>query len=285
MNAWEGVFAHLDLRPKKPRTSGITMVIDKGQGLAATCDLLELAGDYIDHWKLSFGTSALMSETLLRDKIALLRARDICVYPGGTLAEYAVVTGRYREFVQRARALGFNGLEISDGTISFSPSTRRDAIRYALDMEFEVVSEVGKKHPADQPGARALAELALADIDSGARWVVVEGRESGKGVGVYDADGRVHEQDVDTIVSALDGHLQALIWEAPLKCHQAYFILRLGGDVSLGNIQPGEVLATEALRVGLRFETLGAVVTDREPNALSVAGCRSRLDYLNLAGS
>lgn len=283
MKAWSDVFTHVDERSSQPRTAGVTMVIDKCQGPNATEDLLAMAGDFIDHWKLSFGTSALMDEALLRDKIAMVRERDIVVYPGGTLTEYAIVHGVCLDYIQRAKVLGFNGIEISDGTIYLEPSARRDAIHFALDLGLTVVAEVGKKDPRRQPTAGALAEQALADFESGAAWVIVEARESGKGVGVYGADGNVHEQDVDALVDALNSHLEKLIWEAPLKNQQEYFILRFGADVSLGNIQPRDVLAVEALRAGLRFETLRSLVEKMErEEPLSLSERISRLAYLKL---
>lgn len=264
MKAWSDVFPHLNERSRKPRGAGVTMMIDKGQGPDATADVLDMTGDYIDQWKLSFGTSALMDEPILRDKVARVRERNILVYPGGTLTEYAIVRGRWREFIQRAHALGFNGVEVSDGTINLSPETRREAIRFALDLGLTVVAEVGKKDPRHQPQAEELAEQALADFESGALWVIVEARESGKGVGIYDADGHVNDQDVDILTTALNSRLPHLIWEAPLKNQQEYFILRFGPDVSLGNIQPRDVLGVEALRAGLRFETLKPLVEQME---------------------
>jgi phosphosulfolactate synthase len=256
MKPWENVFTNLNDHCCKPRRTGATMMIDKCQGPKATADVLAMTGDYIDHWKLSFGTSALLDEDLLRDKIASVREHEILVYPGGTLTEYAIFRGACRPFIRRAKELGFNGIEISDGTIHLSASARRDAIRFALDQGLTVVSEVGKKDVAQQPSAEELAEQALADFDSGAAWVIVEARESGKGVGIYREDGSVDEEDVNVIASALNSHLGRLIWEAPLKHQQEYFIVRFGPDVSLGNIQPRDVLGVEALRAGLRFETL-----------------------------
>ena len=264
MKAWADVFTHLDERSRKPRAAGVTMIIDKCQGPSATADLLATTGDYIDHWKLSFGTSALLDEDLLRDKIAMVKEHDTLVYPGGTLTEYAIVRGKCRDFIRRARDLGFNGVEISDGTIHLSPGARRDAIHFALDLGLTVVAEVGKKDPREQPYAEELADLALADFESGAAWVIVEARESGKGIGIYDKDGSVQERDVHTITAALNSQLTRLIWEAPLKNQQEYFILRFGPDVSLGNIQPRDVLAVEALRAGLRFETLQPLVEQME---------------------
>ena len=262
--AWAPVFSDVDPRSRKPRTAGVTMVIDKCQGPGATVDLLAMAGEYIDHWKLSFGTSALLEEDLLRDKIARVRDKGTLIYPGGTLTEYAIVRGACRDYMRRAHSLGFNGIEISDGTIHLSPAIRRDVIRFALDLGLVVVAEVGKKDPREQPSAEALAEQALADFEAGASWVIVEARESGKGVGVYGEDGSVHEQDVDIIATALNSHLDRLIWEAPLKNQQEYFILRFGPDVCLGNIQPRDVLGVEALRAGLRFETLRPLIEKLE---------------------
>ncbi len=264
MKAWADVFSHLNDRSRKPRAAGVTMIIDKCQGLTNMADLLALTGDYVDHWKLSFGTSALLDDDVLRQKITLARDNDLLVYPGGTLTEYAVLKGVYPEFVRRTCELGFSGLEISDGTIHIPPDVRRELIGLALEAGLTVVSEVGKKDPREQPSAAKLAEQALLDFESGASWVIVEARESGKGVGVYGADGSVHEGDVDTIAAMLNSHLDRLIWEAPLKNQQEYLILRFGPDVGLGNIQPREVLATEALRAGLRFETLRPLVEKME---------------------
>ncbi len=281
MKAWASVFPRLDDRSRKPRAAGLTMLIDKGQGPQAAADLLAQGADYIDHWKLSFGTSALLDEDCLRDKIARVKERDILVYPGGTLTEYAIVRGKCREFFVRALELGFNGVEISDGTIQLPAPTRREMIQVARDLGLTVVAEVGKKDPRRQPQARILAELAQADFEAGADWVIVEARESGKGVGVFDSDGRVTEHDVDTIVTALNSHLGCLIWEAPLKTQQEYFILRFGPDVSLGNIQPGDLLGLEALRAGLRFETLQPLVEQMEregsPDIPSLADRVSRM--------
>jgi phosphosulfolactate synthase len=264
MKPWADVFDRLNERCCKPRHIGVTMMIDKCQGPKATSDVLAMTGDYIDQWKLSFGTSALLDEDLLRDKIAMVRAHNILVYPGGTLTEYAIVRGKCRPFIRRAKELGFNGIEISDGTIHLSRQARHDAIRFALDLGLTVIAEVGKKDPRQQPSAEDLADQALADFESGASWVILEARESGKGVGVYGADGSVHEQDVSLIANALEGRRDRLIWEAPLKDQQEYFIVRFGPDVSLGNIQPRDVLGVEALRAGLRFETLRNLIEKME---------------------
>ncbi len=265
--ARRSIFPELDSRRAKPRKTGITMMLDKCQGLGATQEVLALSGDYIDHWKLSYGTSALLDEKLLRNKIESIRARDVLVYPGGTLAEYAIVQGVCRDYMRHAVELGFNGIEISDGTIDLAPRARRDTIRFALDLGLTVVTEIGKKDPGKQPPIEVLAEQALADFDAGASWVTVEARESGRGVGVFDEDGTVVEEDVERLAALLAGRIDRIVWESPLKRQQDYFIHRFGPNVCLGNIQPRDVLALEALRAGLRFETFRTVAEQLEVTA------------------
>ncbi len=254
--AWEPLFPASEFRSRKPRRKGVTMILDKCHGLRASEDLLETAGDYVDHWKHSYGTSTFLDEDLLRRKIAMARESDMLVYPGGTLAECAILQGRCRDYMRHALALGFNAVEVSDGTIEHAPRARRDAMLFALDLGLTVVAEVGKKDPDRQPSLERLAEQALADFGAGAAWVIIEARESGRGVGVFDDEGSVVTDRVEKIAGLLKDHQDRLIWEAPFKNQQEYFILRFGPDVGLGNIPPRDVLSLEALRSGLRFETL-----------------------------
>lgn len=262
--AWTSVFGNLDAHIPKPRTTGITMLLDKYLGPSAVSDYLHLMGDYIDHWKLTFGTSALMDEDRLREKIATVRTHDILVYPGGTLTEVAIARGVCRDYMRHTLDLGFNGVEISDGTIRLSSAARHDTIQCALDLGLTVVAEVGKKDPAQQQAPEKLAEQALVDLESGAAWVIIEARESGRGIGVYADDGAVRGDDVEAMTSLLGAHGDRVIWEAPLKRQYEYFILRYGPNVCLGNIAPGDVLAVEAMRVGLRFETFQREVDEYE---------------------
>ena len=148
--AWGNLL--IDLAPNrehaKPRRRGVTMILDRCQGLVATNDVLEMVGEYIDHVKLSFGTSVLLNEAFIRRKNELVRAYNIDIYPGGTLAEVMLVQGVYPEYLKRAKMLGFTAIEVSDGTITMSRQVRHDAITRALDAGFKVISEVGKKDPA-----------------------------------------------------------------------------------------------------------------------------------------
>ncbi len=256
VRAYAGVIRPpLQERARKPRSTGQTMVIDKGLGLSQTRALLELAGEYIDFIKLGFGTAALYPERLLREKVALIRGRGVEPYPGGTFFEVAVLQGRLEAFLVATWELGFRTVEVSDGTIDLCPREREQAIRTARALGFTVITEVGKKDGArelDPAAARAQVE---ADLAAGAAKVILEGRESGKGAGVYDGEGRLRPGILEELVAGLPDP-GAVMWEAPLKAQQQELIARFGPNVNLGNVAPDEVIALEALRCGLRGDTL-----------------------------
>jgi phosphosulfolactate synthase len=263
--AWANVVEGLLTgRTQPPRKNGVTMVIDKGHGPTMTADMLEMSGDLIDHWKCTFGTSAFVPSDVLRRKLLYLTAQGILTYPGGTLLEVAIVRGSCRTFMQHAHTLGFSAVEISDGTIPLPPHRRRNVIRCALDHGLTAITEVGKKDPKLQPTAIELADQALQDLEWGAEWVTVESRESGKGIGIYDDHGAVRAEEVATITERMGTQIDRLIWEAPLKDQQVFLIQQFGPNVNLGNIPTGEVLALEALRAGLRFETFYRIATELE---------------------
>jgi phosphosulfolactate synthase len=256
---WQGVWgldAAVDRRLQRPRERGITMVIDTGLGRMETADVLDLAAPHIDHWKFAFGTSALMSLPLLRQKLELLAEHDVLTYPGGTLLEAAIVQQHCRVYMRRARELGFRAVEISDGTISLPPDRRKRVIACACDAGLVAITEVGKKDPAQQPDAATLAEQALKDIEWGAAWVIVEARESGCGIGIYDDSGALRGDFLEEVTRRVGPAIDRLIWEAPRKDQQAALVGRFGANVNLGNIATRETLALEALRSGLRYETL-----------------------------
>jgi phosphosulfolactate synthase len=261
-SGWRGVWtldAMVDRRIRRPRATGVTMVIDTGIGLSAMADILELAGDHVDQWKFGFGTTALMPRAALEAKLALLRARDILAYPGGTLLEAAVVQEHCRVFMQRAVELGFTAVEISEGTIDLPAERRRRMIDCARNAGLTPITEVGRKDPKRQPDAEELAQQTLRDLDWGAAFVIIEGRESGRNVGIYDRSGDIREPFLEDIVRLVGDAAMRLIWEAPDRAQQACLICRFGANVSLGNIAPQDCLALEALRCGLRFETFQAL--------------------------
>lgn len=255
--AWDAIVGNLiGDRTAKPRAAGVTMVMDTGVGLGQLRDTLELAGHCIDHWKFGFGTSVFHEKSTLQDKLEMLAEYDVLTFPGGTLLEVALVERHCRDYMKHAKALGFGAVEISDGTIPMPAFRRKNIIRCALDAGLVPITEVGKKDPRRQPSAAQIAEQALQDLEQGARWVVMEGRESGRAVGIYDDCGRVIDGAVEEIGLLVGEATDRLVWEAPLKEQQSYLIHKFGTNVGLGNIHPGQILAVESLRSRLRFDTL-----------------------------
>ena len=231
------------------------MVIDKGLGLNVVDDLMQVAAPAIDVLKLTFGTSAFFSHDVLKEKVRTVTAHGVYCMPGGTFQEVAIWQGALDRYLDRARELGFNAIEVSDGTIEMDARTRADAISKAVKAGFRVLSEVGKKDPADAQPMSALAEVVNADLDGGAFMVIMEAREAGKGVGIYDASGLPKEAEIEAFLRGVRDPAR-ILWEAPLGPQQRYLVLRFGPNVSLGNVVPEDILALEALRCGLRGDTL-----------------------------
>ncbi|MFQ5721791.1 MAG: phosphosulfolactate synthase [Candidatus Aminicenantales bacterium] len=254
--AWENVIeTPAGPRASKPRTSGLTMVIDKGLGLHHLKDLIQVAGEYIDIIKLTFGTSAFYDEDLLKEKNSLITSAGMEVMPGGTFLEVAVWQQALDAYLKRAQQLGFSAIEVSDGTIDIPLKMRKRIIEKCQNKGFKVITEVGKKDPEEILPISLVHELIREDLKSGAFKVIIEAREAGRSVGIFDQEGKIKEEEVDHIVAGVD-NVNNLIWEAPLKHQQQALIIRFGPDVNLGNIPPEEVLALEALREGLRGDTL-----------------------------
>lgn len=245
-------------RITKPRKNGITMMLDKGMGLNAVEDLLEVSGEYIDLAKFGWGTSALHTKDLIQKKAEMYLSCDTIPYPGGTLFELAYLKNKFDEFLDESDKLGFKAIEISDGSTNISLEDRREVISKAKDMGFLVISEVGKKNPNDDHKLNIDNRINLIkfDIDAGADKVIIESREGGKDIGIYDECGNVKEDELEALAKA---NGEKLIWEAPLKNQQTYLILKFGANVNLGNIAPEEVTALETMRRGLRGDTLGKV--------------------------
>lgn len=245
-------------RITKPRKNGITMMLDKGMGLNAVEDLLEVSGEYVDLAKFGWGTSALHNRDLIKKKAEMYLSYDVIPYPGGTLFELACLKNKFDEFLNEADKLGFKAIEISDGSTSISQEDRKNAIIKAKEHGFLVITEVGKKDPSEDHKLDVSNRIDLInfDIDAGADKVLIEAREGGKDIGIYDECGNVKEDELEALAKA---NGEKLIWEAPLKNQQTYLILKFGANVNLGNIAPDEVTALETMRRGLRGDTLGKV--------------------------
>ncbi|MBU4535055.1 MAG: phosphosulfolactate synthase [Euryarchaeota archaeon] len=246
-------------RQKKPRYNGITMVLDKGMGFHTAEDLMKICGDYVDLLKFGWGTIAIHNRQLIKEKIAMYQEYDVDPYPGGTLFEIALKNEKLPEYFDEADKLGFKTVEISDGSTTIDPAEKSKIIAEAKERGFKVISEVGKKDPSEDLKLRLKDRVNLIkmDLDAGADKVLVEARESGQNIGMFDNEGKVKVEKVNYLIKSIP--VDKLIWEAPKKNQQIHFILKVGSNVNLGNIAPEEITALETLRLGLRGDTLGKV--------------------------
>lgn len=243
------------VRLGKPRETGLTMVMDKGLGLAAFSDLLEVAAPYIDFIKLGFGTSAVYPPSVLNEKIVLAKTYGISIYPGGTFFEVAYVQGKLNEYFGLLNQYGFPMVEISDGSTSLSEKERANAIKMAIDSGLEVITECGKKASGSFLELLEIKETLSRDLECGAKYMIIEGRESGQNVGIYDAAGKANTKLIEAVQASIGDLADSLVWEAPQKQQQATFIQLFGPNISMGNIAPTDIIALEALRRGLRSDT------------------------------
>lgn len=243
-------FLSLPRRAPKPRTEGLTHVLDKGLSMVGLESLLQTARQSIDIIKLGWGT-AYVSDGV-KAKVALSERAGVHMCPGGTLLEICDSQHRTTEFARWMQRLGITHVEVSNGALGMSTQRKRELIRM-LAQDFTVLSECGSKNPrTDVVAADWVAEMA-GDLEAGASLLIAEARESGT-VGLYDAAGEVRTELVEALLADLPS--EKIIFEAPRKDQQAWFIRRLGPVASLGNIPAEEVIALETLRLGLRSDTL-----------------------------
>lgn len=244
----------LDLPPRsvKPREQGLTHVLDRGLAVAQVDGLMEVAGHAVDIVKLGWGTA--LATANLPEKLERYRAHDVPVVLGGTVTELAMAQGRVEGLVGWLRELGLRHVEVSDGTIEI-PRAEKLALIERLAGEFTVLSEVGSKDVDRVMAPYVWVEQIQAELQAGAWKVVAEARETGN-AGIYRPDGEVRMGLIDEIAHAVDPG--RLLFEAPRKDQQVWFLHRFGPEVNLGNIAPDEVLSLETLRRGLRSDTVRA---------------------------
>ena len=249
-DGWLGVPA----REGKPRNRGLTHVIDKGLNLRDIEGLFDTAGQFVDIVKLGWGTSYVTNN--LEKKIALYRSFGTPVVCGGTLFEAVYARGKLDEFKAWLVENRFAHVEISDGTIEI-PRERKLELIEAFARDFVVLSEVGSKDSEVNIAPYLWVQWMREELDAGAWKVIAEGREGGT-AGIYRPTGEMRTGLVEEIEHSLDFH--DLIWEAPTKSSQAWFVKHFGPEVNLGNIPPDEVIALETLRLGLRGDTLKEIL-------------------------
>lgn len=235
------------------------MVLDKGLGLETAESLMNISGDYVDYLKFGWGTSIVHEQDIIKDKVAMYKSHNITPYTGGTLFELAYMNDKLEEFFQEAHDLGFEAIEVSDGSTTISHDKKLECIESAKKDGFKVLSEVGKKDPGldKELSLDERIEYMQNELEAGSSLIIVEAREGGKNIGIYDKAGNAKEDEIDYILDNFDGN--KILWEAPNKDQQVFFILKLGNDVNLGNVSTDDITSLETLRRGLRGDTVGKI--------------------------
>ena len=236
-------------RSQKPRKSGATMVMDKGLSLAAARYLAESFHPLIDYIKLGFGTSYVTPN--LQEKINIYKAAGIDVYYGGTLLEAYIARNQFQDYQRLLDKTGITMAEVSDGSLEM-PHDKKCEYITELAKSVTVLSEVGSKDDEKIIPPYEWIEQMQAELAAGSTRVIAEARESGT-VGIFRGTGEVRSGLVAEIIRKVP--MDKIIWEAPLKSQQVWFLKLYGPDVNLGNIAPEEIIALETLRIGLRGDS------------------------------
>jgi phosphosulfolactate synthase len=243
-------FLELPARAVKPRSRGITHVLDSGLTPEATRAFLGQTGHLVDIVKVGWGIGYV--DPALSTRVGICTDHGCPVSLGGTLLEVAAAQDRVSELRDWALSVGMTHIEVSNGLRALSAS-RKHALVRELSADFVVLAETGAKEGNYPPTPAEWGEEMARDLDAGASWVIAEGRESGT-VGLYHPDQEIREDLVSAILAWIPA--DKVIFEAPGKSQQAWFVRQLGADVNIGNVAPASVLALETLRLGLRADTV-----------------------------
>lgn len=236
-------------RTQQPRSSGLTMVMDKGLSIREVEDMLSIAGPYIDIVKLGWATSYVTPQ--LDKKLDVYRAAGVPFYFGGTLFELFVARNQFDDYRRVAEKYKLQYVEVSDGSLDMA---QEDKCKYisTLAKDFTVLSEVGSKDAEKIIAPYKWIAMMKNELEAGAWKVIAEAREAGN-VGIFRGTGEVRSGLVDEILTQIPA--ETIIWEAPQKAQQTWFIKLLGANVNLGNIAPNEIIPLETLRLGIRSDT------------------------------
>ncbi|MBN2743310.1 MAG: phosphosulfolactate synthase [Marinilabiliaceae bacterium] len=241
---------YLPERPAKPRQSGVTMMMDKGLSLREAEDFCSVSGEYTDLVKFGFGTSLICNN--VADKLNVYRQAGIETYFGGTLFEAFVIRGMFDDFLRYLEKYQMKYVEVSDGTIEMDHAVKLKYIE-RLAKDYTVLSEVGSKLAGRVITNDEWIMMMRSELQAGAWKVIAEARESGT-IGIFNADGSANTKLIADIEQQVEQ--TKIIWEAPQKNQQVWFIQHMGANVNLGNIAPYEMIPLETLRQGLRGDTL-----------------------------
>jgi phosphosulfolactate synthase len=243
-------------RPAKPRNSGITMVMDKGLSIREAEDFMSVGSEYTDFVKLGFGTSLITPG--FEKKISVYKKSGTVPYFGGTLFEAFIVRNMFMEYIEFLDKHEINLVEVSDGSFDIEHKRKLEYIS-RLSERGTVISEVGSKKKDVVFSPDEWVAMMKAELDAGSVKVIAEARESGT-TGIYNEDGSINNKIISAIAEQIK--LENVIWEAPLKSQQAWFIKHFGANVNLGNIAPNEIIPLESLRLGLRGDTFFQFLPD-----------------------
>lgn len=241
--------SQIPVRNNKPRSHGITMVMDKGLSTEEAKNFMSVAHPHVDIVKLGFGTAFVTPN--LKEKLEIYKSYDIPIYFGGTLFEAFLIRNQFEDYISVCKEFGVSYMEVSDGSITI-PHAEKCGYIEKLTKHGIVLSEVGSKDAAHIIPPYKWIELMRAELNAGSTYVIAEARESGN-VGIYRGSGEVREGLVQEILTQIPE--ERIIWEAPQKAQQLYFLELIGCNVNLGNIAPSEMIALEAMRIGLRGDT------------------------------
>ncbi len=243
-------------RTEKPREAGVTMVMDKGISVRQAENFMNVGGRYIDIVKLGFGTSYMTKD--LETKIKVYKEGGAKVYLGGTLFEAFLIRDMYDDYRRLIDKLGLDTVEVSDGSIELNHDRKCEIIS-ELAKDYTVLSEVGSKEEGILISPGKWINMMQTELEAGSWKVIAEARESGN-VGIYRPSGTAHVALVNKILTKVPA--EKILWEAPLKAQQVWFIKLLGANVNLGNINHFEVIPLETLRLGLRGDTFFTFLPD-----------------------
>ncbi len=241
----------LPSRGVKPRTEGLTMLMDKGLYTCQVEGICTLAAQHIDFVKLGFGTSLFSGG--LDKKLDMYRRHGVTVYPGGTLFEAFYIRGMVDDYERFVELHEFKTIEISDGSLVMNHDDKCRMIE-RFSSKFEVLSEVGSKIAGAEVVTSKWIEMMREELSAGSSYVIAEAREAGN-VGIFDSKGSARADMIDEIVGVVPK--SKILWEAPTKNQQVWFVKKFGANVNLGNIAAEEILSLETIRCGLRGDTFG----------------------------
>ncbi len=252
----KNILTYIPERPSKPRNSGLTMVMDKGLSIRESEDFMSVGSEYTDFVKLGFGTSLITPG--FEKKVKIYKKAGCIPYFGGTLFEAFIIRNMFKDYMKLLDELEIELVEVSDGSYDFPHKEKLEYIS-KLAKRGKVISEVGSKKKDVVYSPDEWVEMMKSELNAGSVKVIAEARESGT-IGIYNDDGSVNMPLIKEISEHVK--LENVIWEAPLKAQQAWFIKHFGANVNLGNIAPNEIIPLESLRLGLRGDTFFQFLPD-----------------------